>query len=246
MPRAGSTLVEQILASHSSVEAVDELPYIPMLWNALATESAGSDPLQACLALTADEARRLGEEYLARVAAQRKTSRPCFIDKLPNNWRYVGFIKTILPNAKIVDARRHPLSCGFSNFRQHYARGQNFSYDLADIGHYYADYVGLMASLEATVPSGIHRVIYENMVADTEGEIRALLAALGLPFEDACLRFHQTERAVRTPSSEQVRSPIFRAGTENWQAYEAWLGPLKTALGPVLEAYPQAPDAGRP
>ncbi len=237
MPRAGSTLVEQILASHSAVEAINELPDIPMLWNALG-DSGTNDPLAACLALDAQGAARIGEEYLARVAPQRKTSRPYFIDKLPNNWRYVGFIKTILPNAKIVDARRHPLSCGFSNFKQHYARGQNFSYDLADIGHYYADYVRLLAKLEAAVPGGMHRVIYENMVASTEAEIRQLLAALGLPFEDACLTFHQTERAVRTPSSEQVRSAIFRSGTENWQAFEEWLGPLKAALGEVLERYP--------
>ncbi len=233
MPRAGSTLVEQILASHSAVEAINELPDIPMLWNAL-----GSDPLMACLALNADEARKLGEEYLARVAVQRKTNRPHFIDKLPNNWRYVGFIKTILPNAKIIDARRHPLSCGFSNFKQHYARGQNFSYDLEDIGRYYADYARLISRLETVVPGGMHRVIYENMVANTEAEIRALLSALGLPFEEACLTFHKTERAVRTPSSEQVRSAIFRTGTENWQAYEEWLGPLKAALGDVLTRYP--------
>ena len=237
MPRAGSTLVEQILASHSAVEPINELPDIPMLWNALGSEASGNDPLAACLALGAQEARQLGEDYLARVAPQRKTSRPFFIDKLPNNWRYIGFIKTILPNAKIIDARRHPLSCGFSNFKQHYARGQNFSYDLEDIGHYYKDHVELMASFEVAVPGGIHRVIYERMVADTSGEIRALLAALGLPFEPACLAFHQTERAVRTPSSEQVRSAIFRSGTENWQAYEPWLGPLKSALGEVLEAY---------
>ena len=240
MPRAGSTLVEQILASHSAVEPINELPDIPILWNALG-DSGGSDPLAACLALSADEARKLGEEYLARVAVQRKTDRPHFIDKLPNNWRYVGFIKTILPNAKIVDARRHPLSCGFSNFKQHYARGQNFSYDLEDIGRYYKDYVTLMASLGEAVPGGVHRVTYEAMVANTEAEIRGLLAALGLPYEEACLAFHQTERAVRTPSSEQVRAPIFRAGTENWQPYEAWLGPLKAALGDVLEHYPQLP-----
>ena len=235
MPRAGSTLVEQILASHSQVEPINELPDIPMLWNGL-----GNDPLAACLALNAAETRKLGEDYLARVAVQRKTTRPFFIDKLPNNWRYVGFIKTILPHAKIVDARRHPLSCGFSNFKQHYARGQNFSYDLEDIGHYYADYVRLMRDLGAAVPGGIHRVTYENMVADTETEIRALLAALDLPFEEACLAFHQTERAVRTPSSEQVRAPIFRSGVENWQAYEPWLGPLKAALGDVLARYPLA------
>jgi hypothetical protein len=238
MPRAGSTLVEQILASHSAVEPIDELPDIPQMWNAL-----GDDPFAACLALDADKTRRLGEDYLSRVAVQRKTDRPHFIDKLPNNWRYVGFIKTILPHAKIVDARRHPLSCGFSNFRQNYARGQNFSYDLDDIGRYYRDYVSLMHGLERVVPGGLHRVIYERMVAETDSEIAALLAALNLPFEASCRQFHETQRAVRTPSSEQVRAPIFRSGVENWQAYEAWLGPLKAALGEVLPTYPAAPDA---
>lgn len=240
LPRAGSTLIEQILASHSEVEAIAELPDIPMLWAQL-----GNDPHGALAGLSADEIRALGETYLARVATQRHTDRPHFIDKLPNNWAFIGFIKTILPNAKIIDARRHPLSCGFSNFKQHFARGQAFSYDLADIGHYYADYVRLLAHFDAVLPGQIHRVIYEQMVADSETEIRALLTALDLPFEPACLRFHETERAVRTPSSEQVRSPIFKAGTENWQPFAPWLGPLEAALGPVLAAYPEVPAFNR-
>ncbi len=236
MPRAGSTLIEQILASHSVVEGISELPDIPMLWAKL-----GSDPHVALAAMDADALVALGAHYLARVAPQRHMDRPYFVDKLPNNWAYVGFIKTILPNAKIIDARRHPLSCGFSNFKQHFARGQGFSYDLADIGQYYADYVRLMSHFDAVLPGAVHRVIYEHMVADSEREIRSLLAAIGLPFEEACLRFHESTRAVRTPSSEQVRSPIFTSGTENWQAFEPWLGPLKATLGDALLAYPSAP-----
>ncbi|MGZ6042618.1 MAG: sulfotransferase family protein, partial [Asticcacaulis sp.] len=178
--------------------------------------------------------------YLERTRIHRKTDKPLFIDKLPNNWAHVPFIHLILPNATIIDARRHPLSCGFSNFKQHFARGQAFTYDLTDLGRYYADYVRLMRHVDEVLPGRVHRVIYERMVDYTESEIRALLTACGLPFEEACLRFHETERAVRTPSSEQVRRPIFREGTEAWQGFAPWLGPLGQALGPVLDAYPDA------
>jgi tetratricopeptide (TPR) repeat protein len=222
LPRAGSTLVEQILASHSAVEGIAELPDIPELWRSLNGQIAD---------LTSDDLRALGEDYLRRVAPQRKTDRPFFIDKLPNNWLHTGFIKAILPHARIIDVRRHPLSAAVANFRQHFARGQHFAYDLADIGHYYRDYVQAMAHVDQVLPGAVHRVTYEALVDDSEGQIRALLAALDLPFEEACLNFHQTERAVRTPSSEQVRSPIFRQGTENWQAFDPWLGPLRDALG---------------
>jgi len=234
MPRAGSTLVEQILSSHSLVEGTSELPDIP----ALARRLGYPKPV---LKLTEQERRELGEEYLKRASVQRRTDRPYFIDKLPNNWLYVPFILMILPNAKIIDARRHPLGCCFSNFRQHFARGQDFTYDLADVGHYYADYVRLMAHIDAVLPGRVHRVIYERMVADTENEVRALLNHCGLEFEPACLEFYKTERAVRTASSEQVRQPIYRDATEEWKPYEAFLGPLKAALGPVLDAYPEAP-----
>jgi tetratricopeptide (TPR) repeat protein len=230
LPRAGSTLVEQILASHSLVEATAELPDIPELWGNL-----GEDPHAALAGMTAEKAQAIGREYLRRAAHQRKTDRPFFIDKLPNNWLYTGFIKTVLPSAKIVDVRRHPLSAGVANFRQHFARGQHFAYDLADLGHYYRDYVRLMAHMDATLPGAVHRVGYEALVEDSEGQIRALLAALDLPFEEACLAFHQTKRAVRTPSSEQVRSPIFRQGMENWQAWDPWLGPLRDALGDLAD-----------
>jgi hypothetical protein len=153
----------------------------------------------------------------------------------------------MLPNAKIVDARRHPLSCGFSVFKQHFARGQHFSYSLADIGHYYRDYVELMAHFDQALPGRVHRVTYERMVDDTEAEVRRLLEYCGLPFEEQCLRFYENDRAVRTASSEQVRRPIFRDAVEHWRHFEPWLGPLQSALGPVLDAYPAAPapDAWR-
>jgi tetratricopeptide (TPR) repeat protein len=235
MPRAGSTLVEQILSSHSLVEGTTELPDIP----ALAREN-GRYPAST-LELSEAQRTALGEQYLKQVAVQRRTNRPLFIDKLPNNWLFVPFIHLILPNAKIIDARRHPLACCFSNFRQHFARGQDFTYDLGDLGRYYADYVRLMAHIDAVLPGRVHRVIYERMVDDTEAEIRALLDYCGLSFEPAVLEFHKTERAVRTASSEQVRRPIYREATEEWKPYEKHLGPLKVALGEVLSDYPLAP-----
>lgn len=235
MPRAGSTLVEQILASHSQVEGTMELPDIPALAARIGARKGGIEALQP------GELKAIGEEYLDRTRIQRKTDKPFFIDKLPNNWAHVGLIQLILPNAKIVDARRHPLGCCFSNFKQHFARGQGFSYGLGDMGRYYADYVRYMAHIDRVLPGRIHRVIYERMVDDSETEIRALLEALGLPFEEGCLRFYENDRAVRTASSEQVRRPIYREGTEQWHMFEPWLDPLKAALGPVLASYPEAP-----
>jgi predicted Zn-dependent protease len=235
LPRSGSTLIEQILASHSQVEGTSELPDIAALVMEVGPAKVGG--------LDRASVRALGEAYLDRTRIQRKTGRPFFIDKMPNNWAHTGFIRLILPNAKIVDARRHPLGCCLSNFKQHFARGQAFTYDLADIGHYYRDYVRWMAHLDRVAPGAVHRVFYERMVEDQEGETRALLAALGLPFEDACLRFHETQRAVRTASSEQVRQPIFREGMEQWKRFDRWLGPLREALGPVLDAYPDVPAA---
>ena len=195
--------------------------------------------------LSADERRALGEDYLERTRIHRRTDRPLFIDKLPNNWLHVGLIQLILPAATIIDARRHPLGCCLSGYKQHFARGQSFTYDLADIGRYYRDYVGLMAHFDAVLPGKVHRVIYERMVADTEGEVRRLLGHIGLAFEDACLRFWTNDRAVRTASSEQVRQPIFDDAIDHWRHFEPWLDPLKEALGPVLDAYPNAPAAFR-
>ncbi len=235
MPRAGSTLIEQILSSHSQVEGTSELPDVPVL-----SRKPGPYP-KGVLGASPEERRELGEEYLKRAGVQRRTDRPMFIDKLPNNWLFVPFIQLVLPNAKIIDARRHPLGCCLSNFRQHFARGQPFAYDLDSLGRYYSDYVRLMAHVDAVLPGRVHRVIYERMVDDTEGEIRSLLDHCGLEFEPQVLEFYKTDRAVRTPSSEQVRQPIYRDATEEWQAYEPHLGPLKKALGAVLDAYPDAP-----
>ena len=237
MPRAGSTLVEQILASHSLVEGTSELPDIPIV-----ARRPGAYP-QGILDASEEERRALGEEYLLRAGVQRRTDRPFFIDKLPNNWLFVPFIHLVLPNAKIIDARRHPLGCCFSNFRQHFAHGQAFTYDLGDVGRYYSDYVRLMAHVDAVLSGRVHRVIYERMVDDTEAEVRRLLDYCGLEFEPQLLEFYKTERAVRTASSEQVRRPIYRDATEEWRAYEAHLAPLKQALGSVLDAYPDAPEA---
>ncbi|MEP6968163.1 MAG: sulfotransferase, partial [Pseudomonadota bacterium] len=174
---------------------------------------------------------------IERTRIQRKLGRPFFIDKMPGNFQHIGLIRLILPHAKIIDARRHPMAAGFSVFKQHFARGQAFSYDLADIGRYYRDYVELMTHFDRVAPARIHRVIYEDTVEDTEAVVRALLSYCGLPFEPACLRFHENERAVRTASSEQVRTPIFREGLDQWRNFEPWLGPLREALGPALETW---------
>lgn len=231
MPRAGSTLIEQILSSHSMVEGTSELHDIPALAREL-----GEYP-DALAGLPIERLRKIGESYLSRTRIQRRTSRPFFIDKLPNNWAHAAFIHLVLPNAKIIDARRHPLGCCFSNFKQHFARGQAFSYDLSDMGRYYRDYLRLMAHIDGALPGRVHRVIYEDMVEDTEAEVRRLLDYCGLAFEPGCLSFYETERAVRTASSEQVRRPIYREGTEAWKPFEPFLGPLVAALGPALESW---------
>ena len=250
LPRAGSTLIEQILASHSQVEGTMELPEIIAMARELRARSespavgAYTDVLAA---MDAAKLRELGERFIAGTRVYRKTDRPYFIDKMPNNFLHIGMIHLVLPNAKIIDARRHPLACCFSNYRQHFASGQRFAYDLADLGRYYRDYVDLMAHFDAVLPPGrIHRVIYERMVEDTEAEVRRLLEYCGLPFEDNCLRFFETERPVRTPSSEQVRQPIYREAVDQWRHYEAWLEPLKTALGPALAAYRDVPVFDQP
>lgn len=239
MPRAGSTLIEQILSSHSRIEGTMELPDIPqMVMREVREAGAGAGDWTATLAkLSEDRLRELGAEFLERTRIQRKTDKPFFIDKLPNNWTYLGFIALILPNARIIDARRHPLDCCFSNFRQHFAKGQAFSYDLEHVGRYYADYVRAMEHYDAVLPGRVHRVIHERLLDDPQGEVQRMLSYLDLPFEEACLRFHHNTRAVRTASSEQVRRPINRDGVDQWRAYEPWLGPLKAVLGVLPERY---------
>lgn len=244
LPRSGSTLLEQILSSHSLVEGTMELPDIGGIARSLFDKAKKSQTpgYSAVLAgLDAGQCRELGERYIAQTRIQRKTEAPFFIDKMPNNFAYIDLIQLALPRAKIIDARRHPLGCCFSGYKQHFARGQSFTYGLQDIGRYYRDYVELMAFFDAVLPGRIHRVIYESMIENTESEIRRLLAYCGLPFESGCLRFYENERAVRTASSQQVRKPIFREGLDHWRNFEPWLKPLKESLGDVLTAYPNAP-----
>jgi tetratricopeptide (TPR) repeat protein len=244
MPRAGSTLLEQILSSHSAVEGTMELPEMISMAKELRTQAESQEIAvyaEVLATKSAGELRAMGEQYLERTRIHRKTGRPFFIDKMPNNFLHIGLIQLVLPNAKIIDARRHPLGCCFSNFKQHYARGQNFSYSLTDMGRFYRDYVELMAHFDEALPGRVHRVFYERMVEDTEAEVRRLLDYCALPFEPGCLRFFENDRPVRTASAEQVRQPIYREGVEQWRHYEAWLDPLKEALGPVLEAYPAIP-----
>jgi tetratricopeptide (TPR) repeat protein len=238
MPRAGSTLIEQILACHSMVEGTQELQDIGKIAQQL---GRSGNMLDALGQLSVDQRTSLGANYLSRTQINRKTDKPFFIDKMPNNWQHIALIHLILPNAKIIDARRHPLDCCFSNFRQHYARGQGFSYGLRDVGQYYADYVRFMKGIDAVLPGRVHRVFHEPLVENTEAEVRALLTALNLPFEEACLHFWQNKRAVQTPSAEQVRRPINRDGMDRWQPFEQWIAPLKTALGDVLTSYPDVP-----
>jgi len=245
MPRAGSTLVEQILSSHSLVEGTMELYDMITLARSLDVRGPRERPVQypdTLAALTPAQLQALGERYLQSTRVQRKSSAPYFIDKMPNNFLHTGLILVALPNARVIDVRRHPLGCCFSVFKQHFARGQSFSYSLQDVGRYYRDYVELMAHFDRVLPGRVHRVNYESLVQDNEAEVRELLEYCGLSFEEQCLRFYENDRAVRTASSEQVRQPIFRDGLEQWRHYEPWLEPLKAALGPVLDAYPGAPE----
>jgi tetratricopeptide (TPR) repeat protein len=239
LPRAGSTLIEQILASHSRIEGTMELPDIPQMVMREARDAGGArgDWPSVLAAMAPERLAELGAEYLERTRVQRKTGRPLFIDKLPNNWAYLGMIALILPGARFIDARRHPLDCCVSNFRQHFARGQAFSYDLEHVGRYYADYVRAMAHYDRVMPGRVHRVIHERLLDDPEGEVRRLLAYLDLPFEEGCLQFHANSRAVRTASSEQVRRPINRDGVGQWRAFEQWLDPLMDVLGDLPETY---------
>jgi tetratricopeptide (TPR) repeat protein len=235
LPRSGSTLIEQILASHSLVEGTMELADIPRLVQELqGRETTQSDPrYPGVLAkLSAEDFRRFGEKYLGDTAVYR-TGKLHFIDKMPNNFRHLGLIHLMLPNAKIIDARREPMACCFSNLKQLFASGQQFTYSIDDISRYYRMYVDLMAHWEAALPGKILRVQHEDMVDDLESNVRRILDFCGLEFEPGCIEFHKTKRTVHTASSEQVRQPLNREGVDQWRHYESWLGPLKIALGPA-------------
>ncbi|MEL7033611.1 MAG: sulfotransferase [Pseudomonadota bacterium] len=237
LPRAGSTLIEQILASHSQVDGTLELPNILSLAHRLRGRNLISDRdryPRVLAELSTEELTKLGETYLEDSQIHRKSA-AYFTDKMPNNFRHIGLIQLILPNAKIIDARRAPLDCCWSGYKQLFAEGQEFTYGLDEIGHYYRGYVDLMAHWEAVLPKGrILRVQHEDVLADLEGQVRRILDYCELPFETACVEFHKTERAVRTASSEQVRQPINRSGQDQWKAFEPFLDPLKKALGPSL------------
>ena len=239
LPRSGSTLIEQILASHSRVEGTHELADVPRI----VTELQGRDwqldhpRYPGVLAqLTAVDFRRLGEKYL-RDTRHYRSGRAHFIDKMPNNFRHVGLIHLMLPNARIIDARREPMACCFGNLKQLFAHGQEFAYSIEDIARYYRTYLELMRHWDAVLPGRVLRVQYEDVVADLEGNVRRLLAHCGLEFEPACVEFYKTERSVRTASSEQVRQPIYREALDQWRHYEPWLGPLRAALGDALTHY---------
>ncbi len=239
LPRAGSTLLEQILASHSQVEGTMELPNILALAHKLDGRRRIDEEARypANLGeLSHDELNEFGDAYIRDTMIHRKKGRPYFIDKMPNNFRHIGLIHTILPNAKIIDARRGAMGCCFSGFKQLFAEGQEFTYGLEEIGHYYKDYVALMAHFDAVLPGKILRVQYEDVVSDLETQVRRLLDFCGLAFEQSCIDFHQTERAVRTASSEQVRQPIFKSGVDQWEHFSAYLDPLRNILGPELSA----------
>jgi len=240
MPRAGSTLLEQILASHSQVEGTQELANVPRAVLDLQGYNPDLDNPRypGCLVdISTDELRTLGEKYLCDTQVYRN-GRPRFIDKMPNNWRHIGLIHLMLPNSVIIDARREPMACCFGNLKQLYARGQEFAYSIEDMARYYRTYLELMAHWNAVLPPGrILRVLHEDVVEDLEGSVRRLLGHCGLEFEPACIEFHKTRRSIRTASSEQVRQPIYREGLEQWRNFEPWLGALKEALGDALVRY---------
>ncbi|BEU99817.1 tetratricopeptide repeat-containing sulfotransferase family protein [Novosphingobium olei] len=233
LPRSGSTLVEQILASHPAIEGTMELPYIGSLVGRIEREGGAERIARA----TADELRAWGEEYLARARVHRRLGRAHFIDKMPNNFRHIGLIRLILPNARIIDVRRNPMASCFSGYKQLFAEGQEFSYDLGDLAAYYRHYLAIVRHFHAVAPGAVHTLVYEDLVEDTEGEVRRLLDAVGVPFDPATLRFFENDRAVRTVSSEQVRQPIYRAGIDQWRKFEPFLQPLADGLGREREEW---------
>jgi hypothetical protein len=239
LPRSGSTLIEQILASHSQVEGTQELAEIQRYVLELQGRDYDLDNPRypdVLADLTEADVKRLGERYIADTRVLR-SDKPFFIDKMPNNFRHIGLIHLMLPNAKIIDARREPMACCFSNLKQLFAHGQEFTYSPEDIARYYRTYLGLMRHWDEALPGRVLRVVHEDVVDDLKGQVRRILGYCGLPFETACVEFHKTRRSVRTPSSEQVRQPIFRDGLDQWRPFEPWLGDLKAALGDALDRW---------
>ncbi len=235
LPRAGSTLLEQILASHSMVDGTMELHNILALAQRLRgheTEETSRYP-GILHELDEDYFRRFGEQYIRDTRVYRAEA-PLFIDKMPNNFLHIGLIRLILPNARVIDARRDPMACCFSCFKQLFGEGQEFTYGLQEVGRYYRAYVSLMDHWDRVLPGFVLRVMHEDVVDDLEAQVLRILDFCSLPFEEACINFHETERNIRTPSSEQVRQPIYRSGLEQWRNFEPWLDPLKAALGPEL------------
>lgn len=241
LPRSGSTLVEQILASHPQVEGTQELPFI----GRIAAELCGADPAcnlprqpEAVARLSPAQRRQLGARYLAEAGAHRHLGRTRFIDKMPNNFWHIGLIFKILPNATVIDVRRHPMACGFANLKQLFGTDHHeFAYAAEDIGRHYCSYLTLMRHWDKVLPGRILRLHHEDLVENLEGEVRRLLDHCGLPFDPACLAFHQTRRTIRTPSSEQVRRPLDRSGLDQWRAFAPWLGPLEAALGDAVATW---------
>ena len=233
LPRSGSTLIEQILSSHSLVEGTTELQNIIALSRKIANKKdsrSKSEYPSALSKIKKDEFRKMGEAYIQNTLDQRVTDKPYFIDKMPNNFIHIGLIHLILPNAKIIDARRNPMDCCFSCYKQLFGSGQGFTYSQNRIGNYYLDYLKIMEHWDSVLPGKVHRILYENMIEDTENQIRGLLKYCDLEFEENCLNFYKTKRTVRTPSSEQVRQPIYKKGIGQWQNFEPWLGDLKKTL----------------
>jgi tetratricopeptide (TPR) repeat protein len=241
MPRSGSTLIEQILASHSQIEGTQELPDIPNFIHELLTATPSRTETaypQVIADLGAAAVSSLAARYLAQTAVHRPLGRPRFVDKMLSNFQHVGLLQLMFPRAVIIDARRHPLACGLSCYRQLFARGQYFTYDLGDLGRYYRDYAELMDHFDRELPGRVYRVHYEQLVADPQRTVRSLLDHCGLDFEPACLRFHENPRTVMTISSEQVRQPLYSDAVDQWRHFEPWLGPLKEAVGDLVERYP--------
>jgi hypothetical protein len=239
LPRSGSTLIEQILASHSQVEGTQELADVQCIVLGLQGHQSDLDDPRypgVLAELAPEDFRRLGERYMTDTRAYRKR-KPFFIDKMPNNFRHIGLIHLMMPNARIIDVRREPMACCFSNLKQLFARGQEFTYSIEDIACYYRTYLDLMQHWDAVLPGRVLRIWYEDVVEDLEGNVQGILEFCGLEFEPACVEFYRTERSVRTASSEQVRQPIFRQGLVQWKNYELWLGPLRDGLDDALSRY---------